>query len=229
MIAAMLVFMTEQAQRNKERRLFYNLKTIHQTPKKHSPCTVASIPLGEREGDGFIVRSRVNRSKEMNLRVFCMMLLIFLSNTCYAQAAYNPPPKSAKDIMGCWERIDLSEKAKKQMNEQEHWPMRYQWFCFEPDGTLQSYMSNRSEKLTSAQLREMFKQIPKVFVYSVLPNGIIKTEDRAGREILHWSAGFLGNNMLIDQQVLEKGTLMMALSNPEQNKAVYWRFLKRVP
>lgn len=76
---------------------------------------------------------------------------------------------------------------------------------------------------------DLVKQIPKVFVYSVLPNGIIKTEDYAGREILHWSAGFLGSRMQIDQQVLEKGSLMMALSDPQQNKAIYWRFLKRIP
>lgn len=187
------------------------------------------IPLGDLDRNGFIVRLRINCSEGMNLRIFCLLLLVFLSNACYAQAAYNPPPKSAKDIMGCWERIDLPEAAKKRMNAKEYWPMRYQWFCFEPDGTLQSYMSNTPTTITSAQLREMFKQIPKVFVYSVLPNGIIKTEDHAGREILHWSAGFLGSRMQIDQQVLEKGSLMMALSDPQQNKAIYWRFLKRIP
>ena len=159
------------------------------------------------------------------MRIFCLLLLAFLSNATYAQ---NTPLTSAKEITGCWERIDFSDEAKKMMNEIEPWPIRYQWFCFESDGTLSTYGSSKPANMTSAQLRELLKPLPKTFTFSVLPQGIIKTEALSGKETLHWSAAFLGSSRSFDQKVIEKGTLIMSLFDQKKNKPVYWRYLKRI-
>ena len=141
----------------------------------------------------------------------------------------NTPVTSANEIMGCWERIDCSDEAKKMINEIEPWPIRYQWFCFEPDGTLSTYGSSKPANMTSAQLRELLKPLPKTFTYSVLPKSIIKTEALSGKETLYWGAAFLGSSKAFDQKVIEKGTLIMSLFDQKKNKPVYWRYLKRVP
>ncbi len=159
---------------------------------------------------------------------FFLLLLVLLSNTAYAQAQ-NTPVTSAKEITGCWERIDFSDGAKKMMNEIEPWPIRYQWFCFEPDGTLSTYSSTKPANMTSAQLRELLKPLPKTFSYSVLPQSIIKTEALSRKETLPWGAAFLGSSRAFDQKVIEKGTLIMSLFDQKKNKPVYWRYLKRVP
>ena len=114
------------------------------------------------------------------------------------------------------------------INEIEPWPSRYQWFCFEPDGVLLSYMSTKPASMTAAQLRERFKPLPKAFTYSVLPNGIIVTKAISGQETLPWSSAFLGASRSFDQKVIEKGTLIMSLFDHKKNKPVYWRYLKRV-
>lgn len=161
------------------------------------------------------------------MKIVCLLLLAFLSNTTYAQTQ-NTPVTSAKEITGCWERIDFSDVAKKMLNEIEPWPIRYQWFCFEPDGTLLTYMSSKPAIMTSAQLRELFKSLPKTFTYSVLPQSIIKTEALSGKETLPWGAAFLGTTRAFDQKVIDKGTLIMSLFDQKKNKPVYWRYLKRV-
>ena len=161
------------------------------------------------------------------MRIFYLLLLAFLSNATYAQTQ-NKPVTSAEEIAGCWERIDFSDDAKKMMNEIEPWPIRYQWFCFEPDGTLSTYMSSKPAVVTSAQLRESFKLLPRTFTYSVLPHSIIKTEALSGIETLPWGAAFLGTTRAFDQKVIEKGTLIMSLFDQKKNRPVYWRYLKRV-
>ncbi|MFA6063386.1 MAG: hypothetical protein WC736_12410 [Gallionella sp.] len=161
------------------------------------------------------------------MKTFFLLLLAFLSNATYAQTQ-NTPVTSAKEITGCWERIDFSDEAKKMLNEIEPWPSRYQWFCFEPDGTLLTYMSTKPANMTAAQLRELFKPLPKTFTYSVPVKGIIQTEALSGKETLPWGASFLGITRAFDQKVIEKGTLIMMLVDQKKNKPVYWRYLKRI-
>ena len=133
------------------------------------------------------------------------------------------------DIVGCWERIDFSEEAKKKINEIEPWPIRYQWYCFETDGTLYTYGSTDYTKQTSTSLREMFKLVPKEISYSFPQKGIIKTEHRSGKQTIIWASTFMGNTVSFDQKTIEKGTLIMALYDSQKNKPVYYRYLKRVP
>lgn len=161
------------------------------------------------------------------MRSVVLLLLALLSSIASAQVQ-NTPVTSTKEITGCWERVDFSDEAKKMMNEIEPWPIRYQWFCFESDGTLSTYGSSKSVNLTAAQLREQLKSLPKTFTYSVLPQSIIKTEALSGKETLHWGAAFLGTSRAFDQKVIEKGTLIMSLFDQKKNKPVYWRYLKRV-
>lgn len=156
-----------------------------------------------------------------------LLLLVLLSGAACAQAQ-NLPVENAKDIAGCWERVDFSDEVKRMMNEIEPWPIRYQWFCFEADGTLSTYFSSEPANLTEAQLRDLLKSLPKTFSYTVLPQSFIKTEALSGRETLHWAAAFLGTSRAFDQKVIEKGTLIMSLFDQKKNKPVYWRYLKRV-
>ncbi len=175
-----------------------------------------------------IVRHLEPNAVGNTLSIFFLLLLSLVSNASYAQTQ-NKPITSAEEIFGCWERIDFSDEVKKMMNEIEPWPVRYQWFCFEPDGTLSTYMSSSPNVVTAEQLRESFKLLRKSFTYSVLPRSIIKTEAVSGLETLHWFAAFLGTTRAFDQKVIEKGTLIMSLFDVEKNKPVYWRYLKRIP
>ena len=143
-------------------------------------------------------------------------------------AAQNPPVVSDQEIIGCWERINFSEKAQKTLNEIEPWPLPYQWFCFEQDGTLYSLNTSSYSKQTSASLRDAFKVIPKDVKYTILQKGIIKTEQKSIQQTLVWGANFTGNKSLFDGKDIDKGTLFMSLYNQKKGKNVYYRYLKKV-
>jgi len=142
--------------------------------------------------------------------------------------AQNAPVERADDIIGCYEKINFSEEAQKQINDIEPWPMPYQWFCFESDGTLYTMGSNRYEKHSSKSLREIFKVLPKDITYTIIQPGIIKTEQKSVNQTLIWGGNFMGAAVLFDQTVFEKGTFFMSIFSPKKQKNIYYRYLKKL-
>lgn len=159
---------------------------------------------------------------------FSFLLLLATLSFATPATAQNRPITNAQDIVGCWERIDFSEEAQKMLNEIEPWPVRYQWFCFEPDGRLSTMSSTTPIETTAAELRKVMDTLPRTFSYTVLPQSIMKTEMLSGKETLYWASAFLGASRAFDQKVVEEGTLIMSLFDRKKNKPVYWRYLKRV-
>jgi len=157
-----------------------------------------------------------------------LLAALFCLLPALASCAKNTPIASNQEIVGCWERINFSEAANKQLNEAEPWPMPYQWFCFEPDGTLYSLMTSNYSKQTSASLREAFLAIPKDVTYTLPQKGILITEQKSAQQRLVWAAYFTGKKSEFDGKVIEKGTLFMALYSEKKKKNVYVRYLKKV-
>jgi hypothetical protein len=158
-----------------------------------------------------------------------LLVTLFCLFPALATSATNTPVADKQDIIGCWERIKFSEAANKHLNEVEPWPLPYQWFCFEPDGTLYSLMTSNYSKHTSASLREAFIAIPKDVMYTLPQKGILITDQKSTQQKLVWAAYFTGKKTEFDGKVLEKGTLFMALFSEKKKKNVYVRYLKRVP
>ena len=155
--------------------------------------------------------------------------LLFLSLLYPAMIiAQNVPVVRADEIIGCYELIGFSKDARKEINEIDPWPIPYQWFCFEPDGTLYTMGSTKYEKLTSKSLHEIFKELPKDITYTILQPGIIKTEQKSVNQNLIWGGNFMGNTVLFDQTVFEKGTFIMSIFSQEKQKNIYYRYLKKL-
>jgi hypothetical protein len=155
------------------------------------------------------------------------LLLICLFYPILA-SALNLPVERAEDIVGCWELIGFSDEAKKQINEIEPWPAKYQWFCFEPDGTLSTLGSSEYARHTNTSLREAFKALPKDITYTVVQKGIIKTEQKSVPQTLIWGGVFMGSPVFFDGKTFEKGTFIMSIFSPEKRKNVYYRYMKKV-
>jgi hypothetical protein len=160
------------------------------------------------------------------MKKLLLLLLCFFYPTF--ALALNPPVERAEDIIGCWERVDFSEEAQKQINEIEPWPIRYQWFCFEPDGTLYTHGSSTYSKQTSESLHEAFKVLPKDITYTILQKGIIKTEQKSAQQTLIWGGNFMGNPVFFDGKAFEKGTFIMSIFSQEKRKNIYYRYLRRI-
>jgi hypothetical protein len=157
------------------------------------------------------------------------VLLLLWCFVGQAWASHPPEPvETTKDVIGCWERIDFSEEAQKKINEIEPWPIRYQWYCFEPDGTLYTHGSTRYSKHTSKSLREIFARLPKEITYTLLQKGVIRTDHMSVKQTLTWGASFTAATVSFDGKIIEKGTLIMALYDQQKKRNVYFRYLRKL-
>ena len=141
------------------------------------------------------------------------------------------PVSSAKELVGCYERINFSPEFTKLMNPKEYWPEPYQWFCFDSDGKFSSMMSTQHSEQTAAQLRQTLNRLPQVFRYDYVTSGVINTETVPGQPVqkLYWQVTFMDKNITTpDGTLVGKNTVVMGLIDPETDKVVYWRYLNKL-
>lgn len=163
-------------------------------------------------------------SQYMPIVAVCAMMGV--ATTAHAE------PKSVahqKELVGCYERINFSPAFAKQVNLTEYWTQPYQWFCFEQDGTFSSAMSTQYEQKTTKSLQQTFSVLPKVFRHEIVKEGIVKTADDKGLEVLYWQATLMDKDITTpDGTLVPKGALVMGLINPQTGDIMYWRYLKKL-
>jgi hypothetical protein len=159
-------------------------------------------------------------------RIVIFLVGFFLVNAALAEG--NSPVNTKEDLLGCWELVDFSAEAKRKINQVEPWPAKYQWFCFEADGTLGSMMSNKPRSVTSAELKKSFAVLPKTLRYEVVRSGLVKTDQDNGGQVIVWLASFMGKDVAFDGKLLKQGTLTMGVYSPAKQDAVYWRYLTKI-
>lgn len=163
-------------------------------------------------------------SQYMPIVAVCAMMGV--ATTAHAE------PKSLtkkSELVGCYERINFSPEFAKQVNPTEYWTQPYQWFCFEQDGTFSSVMSTQYEQKTTQSLRHTFSVLPKVFHYEIVKEGIVKTADDKGLEVLYWQTTLMDKNITTpDGTIVPKGALVMGVINPQTGELMYWRYLKKL-
>ena len=157
--------------------------------------------------------------------IYFSVIVCFISCKLFAQ---NNPIIDVTQLHGCWKKINFPDAITKQMNKVDPWPRKYQWYCFEQDGTLSSMHSSVDEKITKEELLRSFAILPKTFSYELGPRGIIKTWDKAGLQTLFWPSAFLGKDVSAEGIFMKKGTLIMSLHSPEQSTPIYYRYLSRI-
>ena len=136
---------------------------------------------------------------------------------------------SAKDVVGCYERINFSPALMSQMNPVEPWKSPYQWFCFEPNGKFMWTGSSEYRQYTARELRNTLNKMPSPFHYQYIGNNTIRIGDDAGREVYDWISYFYTENRTApDGTKTDKGTLVMAVFDADKGQAVYWRYLKKL-
>lgn len=164
----------------------------------------------------------------MNMTLKAVVSAVVLATLpMVVQAGENRPVTSAKQIVGCYERINFSPELMKQLNPVEPWIAPYQWFCFEPNGKLSSMMSSEYEKHTAKELRSVLGTMPTPFTYQYVGNNSIRISDDAGYERYDWFSYFYTEDKAApDGTVVKKGTLVMAVPDPSGKKVIYWRYLK---
>ncbi len=159
----------------------------------------------------------------------CLLTLSLLVACSDSKSQENSPVESAEQITGCWEMIVFPEEIKQKINAIDPWPIKYQWFYFSEDGSLNTMGSTDAHQdMTAADLEELFASSPRDIEYSIPKPGIILTKQLSVKQNLVWISRFAGAPLSIGGMRVEKGTLVMSLFSEKENKPLYSRFLKRM-
>ena len=153
------------------------------------------------------------------------------SNKPKQQATFHikVPVETKDDVFGCYEKINFSAEVSKKMNAIEPWPAKFQWFCFDDDGTMYNLNQSDHTEYTEDVLWEAFKKIPKDIAYTIPRKGIIVTVQKSAKQRILWGASKVkGILFRVGNQNIPNGTLIMSLYSPKVKKHIYHRFLKRV-
>ena len=159
-------------------------------------------------------------------KIIVIVLMLFYSS--FSWAVNTVPVQSNEEIVGCWKLIDFSEKVKRKMNTVDPWPVKYQWFCFDRDGTLNTVSSSVENETSESELRKAFNILPKEIKYSIPQKGVMITEHKSVNQKLAWGIKFTKDPIVLDGKNIEKHTLIMILFDNKIEKPIYHRFLRRI-
>ena len=158
--------------------------------------------------------------------LLCLLMLVIYSFPAFGQGN-TISVNNSEEIAGCWKRINFTPAEMKKLNQVEAWPLKYQWFCFYPNGDLKTIMTTKGENPTARDLKKALDILPSAIQYSIPQKGIIYTEHKQANEKLYWVSAFFPQDVQIGSQKIKKGTLLMTLRN-SSGKDVYYRFLERI-
>lgn len=134
----------------------------------------------------------------------------------------------SEEIVGCWKRINFTPMEMEKFNKKEPWPLKYQWFCFYPNGDLKTMMTTKDENPKENDLLNALSILPAPIQYSIPQPGIIYTIHKDVNEKLNWVAEFFPQDTQVGSQKIKKGALLMTLRNFSTGQDVYYRFLERI-
>ena len=154
------------------------------------------------------------------------LLLAFCSLSAAAQD--NRQVTSSADLVGCWSKVDFSDHAKSKINEIVYPEARFQFFCFEADGTLLTVDSTATIQAKPSELRAAFSELPKVIAYQVAKPGIVVLINKNSNQSTGWLSSFTQRDMQFDGKTIPKDTLTMGLIDMAKQKAVHWRYLVKM-
>lgn len=163
---------------------------------------------------------------KMSSYLLAVGLAFGVSTAVYAEPK---PLTNKKELVGCYERINFSAELSKLMNEIGYIESPYEWFCFDKNSKFSSMGSTAYEAQTTKGLSKTLDSLPQVFKYDYVTKGVAKIEAVNGQQTLYWQVTFLDKDITTpDGTFIAKNTLIMGLINPETDKVVYWRYLKKL-
>lgn len=155
-----------------------------------------------------------------------LILLAFITFSLFAQenkSEAGGPPKLS-ELIGFWKKVEIPNEE--ELNKENPWPQKYQWFAFYEDGKVHSMMSDIDFDYSAEELNETFKILPSHNTPSYKLNGQFLL--LYNREIKDYQELWGVNLFAVDvNDFLKKGNLMMTLDDGTGN-VIYYRLLKKI-
>ena len=163
----------------------------------------------------------------MARRLLLIVLVVFVSmSVAYADRI---PVATQAQLVGCWSLVEMPAAMKAQMNEVDPYPQKYQWFCFEPDGTMHTAASDTPMVYTSTSLRAAFKKLAADDMrYEIMKAGVMRIQQISTHQEMGWQTEIFDQTYSNGLTMLAKGDMEMGLIDFAKGKVVYWRILTRM-
>ena len=130
---------------------------------------------------------------------------------------------SKQQLIGVWEMIELPNKDLNQVNP---WPLPYQWFRFDSNGKICSFMTSVKKKYSIYELDVLFNTFPKNKTPNYHLLGQFLTIDNPDIDDYQevWGVNVFSKDV---EGVAKKGDLIMTLDDGE-GEVIYYRLLRKV-
>ncbi len=159
----------------------------------------------------------------MKYATIILLTLISFSAMGQKKSEAGGPPKRS-ELIGFWKKVDLPNE--KEMNKNNPWPQKYQWFAFYENGKVYSMMSDIDYSYSAHELKEIFDVLPADKTPDYQLKGQFLTIDN--KEIKDYMERWGVNLLAIDiNDFLKKGNLIMTLDDGSGN-VIYYRLLKKL-
>ena len=160
----------------------------------------------------------------MKIKNLITLILLSFSFLTFGQESEAGGPPKLSELIGFWKKVELPNEA--ELNQNNPWPQKYQWFAFYENGKVYSMMSDRDSNYSSTDLKELFDLLPSEKTPNYELNGQFLTIDN--KEIKDYQEFWGVNLFTVDiNDFLKKGNLMMTLDDGNGN-VIYYRLLKPI-
>ena len=154
-----------------------------------------------------------------------MLISFVITFSSYSQnASEMGGPPTRNELIGYWKKINTPNE--KEMNKENPWPQKYQWFAFYENGKVSSMMSDVDYDYTSKDLEPVFKMMqsensPK---FNLNGNLVIIENKQVENYKEIWGVNLFKKDL---NEFIKKGTLLMTLDSGN-GEIIYYRFLERL-
>ena len=156
---------------------------------------------------------------------FCVVTLLASTMSAHAQ---NRVVASVADISGCWVTVQLSDSLRKLIQRPEFQEPAALVMCFEDDGSLRTIVANSPITMHLAEVHEAVAPLKPTMSYKIVRPGFL--EQRIGEtQSVAWVANFTPRQNTLLGTTIPKEALALGAWDAQQQKAIHWRYMVRVP
>ncbi len=159
------------------------------------------------------------------------IILMIIMTLLYSANAFSlgEPVKVSEQLVGCWKRNIYPDDVMKKLSKFDMYDevqQKYQWFCFNADGTFRAMTASKDIPL--ADVKEKVKLFPMLMSWKLLSQGIVRIEHKEDQsQNYNWLMSVAVSRENFKGASISPGHIYMGLINKEKTDYALLRVLSK--
>jgi hypothetical protein len=159
------------------------------------------------------------------------ILMVIVASLLFSSTVFalGVPIKDTEKLIGCWKRNVYSDGDMKRLSKVEFYDevqQKYQWFCFNPDGSFRVMAANKDMPL--ADIKEKVKNLPLLMTWKLMSPGIVRIEHKEdSSQNYNWLMSVAVSSETFKGVGINPGEVYMGLINREKTDYSLLRVLSK--